>query len=191
MNLESFTLHPKAYRSIFSDTPYLSYFRYKGLARDLCLKIKIKSEVKLMDAIIQYILNSHQLQDFMQDVDFVVPVPSSLWGRIRGRIDFAGCLAANIASHYNKTFQTLPWKHYMRGLRKRAQLRDRKEEFQWPEFHMDPYDGPTALIVDDIVTTGYSMKMVRSHLPYHCKLMSLCLTPKTHSSQADSASILN
>lgn len=156
-------------------TRVMSLLPYKGILRELCLNVKVHSCLGNLEDLFSLSRSSPFLAELMEEVDVVLPVPSSLWGRIHGRLDLAGLLAAELCERWGKKLVYLPPGAYFWRLQKRALTSPgRKTILTWFKnssffraFEVWLKDclpqtldlgNLRVLIVDDIVTTGLSLR---------------------------------
>lgn len=143
-----------------------SLFQYQGLIKAWVRSVKIHSEWKSLDLIL-YMWLSHPLTHVhLAWADMVVSAPSSLWGRLRGRFDIAGSFASLAAREFNKKQHFLPG-HIFWGMRKQSRKRRGVTEALRYPFQEATVQGilkgaPRLLLIDDIVTTGFTMAALTS-----------------------------
>ena len=162
----------------FGDIHVHSLFPYQDFMRELCLRIKIHSDIVAWQLLCSMSLSHPCLKDILASVDVILPVPSSLWGRLRGRLDIAGLWSRELSQYGHKKEVYLPRQAYFWRLRKRA-LSKGKRAFSpriasraadiahfWHKITKQPLASPIdlgnlrVLVVDDIVTTGFSMEEI-------------------------------
>lgn len=110
--------------------------------------------------------------------DFIVPAPSSLWGRMRGRFDIAHGAAAHLSERTGKSLRSPPWSFSWR-LQKRARQRQKRwlpMSTEDPRRRQKPgwWVGKQLLLLDDIVTSGLTMATL-ANFYQGAKLQGLCL----------------
>lgn len=144
------TLTPSRPRQAFT-----SLYAYNETLRPLVLKIKLEGNYRALQCLTHLFLNSRRTHQITKNIDVIIPAPSSLWARARGRTDLAWLLASSLADKVKCPLHPPPlslrwqWKK-----RSKTGFRE-KLEFAWHEH--DPQK-QTALIVDDIVTTGHTFQ---------------------------------
>ena len=170
----------------------LSLFQYSSFARQLMVMVKIRSSHVVMAGLFHLGRQSQSLSRYFDGVDVIVPVPSSLWGRCRGKVDVASAWATWLSHEFGVLCHHLPRRFYFWRWRKRALIKvDRR-------FKHDEGDGKRSvnmtyrfgdllnireenctlrvLLVDDIVTTGSSLATVSRALRgrnVHVKCLTL------------------
>ena len=158
-------------------------YRYEGLMRDLVWRAKIKDDHRALDLLLHCGLLPKALA-WGHWADLIIAAPSSLWGRLRGRLDVAYHLAHSVGRHVQKPVFPAPWHLYWR-LSKNAQKRlsERHSGEQgsspstWERRHLgawsrrlpvSPDPGGAScvriLVVDDVLTTGSTLRRVGSAL---------------------------
>lgn len=184
-----------------SDTPIEAWvlYSYQKEIRDLIIRAKVKSDFRALEAL--YFLASERVEiSYLMDwADAIVPAPSSLWGRLRGRFDIASFLAHRLANKYGKKVINPPWWLFWR-LRKRALEKASKRRAKnkrgriLPEGISDffekifdtlkrynTYHNSKLVIVDDVVTTGLTLTDIVSAMD-GCQIRCLALSGNISSS---------
>jgi predicted amidophosphoribosyltransferase len=138
-----------------------SLYRYNGIVRSLTISAKVKGDISALNRLLK-IWDSELKADAFAGINAVMPCPSSLWSRVHGRVDIAWFLAARIAKKYQISFLRPPRALYW-NLQKRSQ-KERPSEtnlvVQKGTNKLD-YIGNSqrhCLIIDDVVTTGKTLK---------------------------------
>lgn len=170
----------------------LSLFHYSSFARQLMAMVKIRSSYVIMAGMFHLGRQSQSLSHYLDGVDVIVPVPSSLWGRCRGKVDMASSWATWLSHEFGVLCHHLPRSFYFWRWRKRSLIKvDRRLKH-------DECDGKRnvnmtykfgdllnirdenctlrVLLVDDIVTTGASLATVSRALRgrnVHVKCLTL------------------
>lgn len=93
---------------------------YRGWFRHYMLQIKVKQDYSCLRGLGQILLSYPQLGCILEGIEVIVPVPSSLWSRLRGRFDVALYLAELLGRRYRIGVVQMGRSHYMWRLRKRA-----------------------------------------------------------------------
>ncbi len=156
-----------------SHDEFYSLYRYNSILRELVLKVKIHDNFRAV-ACLNYLFVNSDLSSFLaKSCDFIIPAPSSLWSRLRGRIDLAWLLATALSKQYHCRIRAAPiglhWQLSKRSkILHREKLKDVREAFfgEWKE--------KTCLIIDDVVTSGYTLRRVASRIKKeNCKFLTL------------------
>jgi predicted amidophosphoribosyltransferase len=145
-----------------------SLFEYEGVARELILRAKTRNQYVAVEILLS--LGAGRCSEIFgrrdRLVDLVVPAPSSLWGRVRGRFDLAGLAAAVWFGPDKVLKRPLPGSVYRP---KRA-----AQNFGGPQWGrvrgIGPYFNKNQpafneistsshiVVVDDVMTSGFTMK---------------------------------
>ena len=75
----------------------VSLYRYEGLVRRLVLRAKVQGDQRVLMLLGELATGSQRARELVAWSDAVVAAPSSLWGRMRGRLDLAAHLAEGVA----------------------------------------------------------------------------------------------
>ena len=147
-----------------------SLFRYTGLIRDLILKAKVHANLRSLECIIELCINHELTQQEAKICQQVAPIPSSFIGRLKGQYDLAYFLASEISRAYNKEFIDR-WYLGSWGIYKRSVEVDRDPlPLNFPQVDRSI---PT-LLVDDVVTSGFSLLNFSKKLPKaQCRFLTI------------------
>lgn len=138
-----------------------SLFQYRGLVKNWLRLVKVRGDWKTLELIL-YLWLSHPLtHSYFSWADVVVSAPASLWARFRGRFDIAGSFAALAAQHFKKKqlFSTgfTFWGLHKQSRKRRGVTGRLRYSFEELSVGSLPSCGSRLLLVDDIVTTGFTM----------------------------------
>lgn len=171
-----------------ADVPMVLY-HYHGLMQTLIWRAKIRDDHRALDLLQSCALLPKAITAG-QWADVIVSAPSSLWGRLRGRLDLACHLAHALAQHVQKPLVPAPRHLYWR-LSKNAHKgsaerwagattalstrRETRHLLAWAQqLAVSPDNRGTRpmriLVVDDVVTTGSTLRRVGSALTKACQL---------------------
>ncbi len=141
-----------------------SLFPYNEAVRSLILAAKIKGHLGALSFIITQFVNECISWPIVQHCNTIMPMPSSFWGRIKGRIDIAYHLAWYLSQHANKKFCRPP---YAAGwhIKKQAMVnaKARRHEHMLNSRHALTTDRYT-LVVDDLITTGTTYAKLQQNI---------------------------
>ena len=141
-----------------------SLYRYSSALRHLILKVKIEGSYRSFTCLRHLFLNSERTAEILRHCESIMPAPSSLWSRLRGRIDLAWLLASSLSLAYEKELERAPSKLHWQ-FRKRSQISNR-ERVEMQETFYSAENKKTVLIVDDVVTSGYTLRRTSSALSH-------------------------
>jgi predicted amidophosphoribosyltransferase len=108
--------------------------------------------------------------------DLIVAAPSSFWGRLRGRVDIAAHLAAALAGKHGIPLGRAPWHCYWRMTKRAIQTQKSQNIVDFTS----ALEGQQILIVDDVITTGYTISKVAQEF-HHQSLDFLTLANASQS----------
>lgn len=164
-------------------------YAYDRLVRSLIWRAKIKDDLRALDLLL-LLGTCTQAVSTAQWADLIVPAPSSLWGRARGRLDIAAHFSQHLAREAQKPLIPAPWTLHWR-LKKRAQTSwsERQRDvpwrlplklretalLQWARACQSAIPAPPArvlriLVVDDVITTGSTLRIVGQAITQACAL---------------------
>lgn len=142
-------------------------FWYSGIVRRLIIAAKVKSDITALKRLMTIWGTELSKVPMIQNMHAVMPCPSSLWSRLHGRIDVTWFLAERISSIY-RIPMVLPPRHTYWKMKKRSQtLRPvdkllataeptSADSFQSCQHYSE--NRKYCLVVDDVVTTGTTLK---------------------------------
>ena len=153
--------------------PGLSLWSYAGLVRDCVLDFKVRRHWMSGVGLINYAIADERVQAWLQEVDVIMPAPSSFWSRIRGRFDLAALFAWRLSLEADIPYIESPrcilgrWKKQAlvpKKLRNSANVERGRSLRTWDEFYF--YNSlpflaqpkrPCVLVVDDVVTSAHTL----------------------------------
>lgn len=155
--------------------------RYSFDVRELVMRAKVKNDLVALGLMMNLVKKNmvDLLEDFNQPDVLIVPAPPSLWGRVRGRFDIAQMASLSLFSKAHPFLGTLPgsfWRRKRAGHNELEQsvLLDTGsllERFINVINSIDNGDpllkisrARRILVVDDVMTTGLTMKTIFSQL---------------------------
>lgn len=175
---------------VSSGLPATALFSYVPPLRDLILEVKIRGNLKARRVMAELVA---RYAPRPLHVDVVIPAPSSLWSRLRGRFDLAWMLARQIATTADAVLIEAPFLSHWR-LQKQAMLRKRKQDTevgikkrsacdkllpsQLNDLFVPRLAGKKILLVDDVITSGATLRRLAAFFPHHrCSAFAFCLSP--------------
>jgi predicted amidophosphoribosyltransferase len=157
-----------------------SLFWYSGVVRSLTIAAKVKGDLSALSSILRIWSAQIEESSSLIDITSVMPCPSSLWSRLHGRIDIAWFLATEIAHRYKLKFVRPPRQIHW-SIKKRSQTeRPTDENLVVTVGSLKTQSAPIAqhhcLLVDDVVTTGSTLKKCIEHASKMGTKKFSCLT---------------
>ena len=153
-----------------SDHSGSSLFLYRGVLRALTLRAKVHGDWQAMMLLCRlFVSHPRTLKEVSRSAS-VMAVPSSFWGRIRGKPDLAWMLTKKLSETGPVSMKSAPFQLFWR-VQKRARARARS--------HCDlnlarPESSISTLIIDDVITTGYSINRLASAIgDSNCRYLTL------------------
>lgn len=157
--------------------PLFSLWHYRGIVRNAILAFKVQSTWAAGACLVDQALSAGAPFSVIAAVDVIMPMPSSFWGRVRGRYDLAALMAAALAYKIEKPLIEAPWRIQGRWHKQAQRSRlERERDDKLPsaprwgaqDLQQDFAGGCSqrrlrVLLVDDIVTTGQSLASFMGH----------------------------
>ena len=134
-----------------------SLFLYQGVMRRVIMRAKVRNDLLALNGLVELFASHPEVLKLAKNSDVLVPAPSSLWGRMRGRFDLAQSMALGLGAEIDLPVALMPWVAYMR-FRKRAgsnEYREEKSREATPSKLL--FKGLRVLVIDDVMTTGKTM----------------------------------
>ena len=154
-------------------------YPYVPPLRDLVLQVKIAGSLRARHAVLHLLDNNLRLPS----AQIIMPAPSSLWSRMRGRHDLAWMLARHIAQQTGAQLLEAPlFTHW----RLRKQAKDRQSElYRVPRLParllklcLPRVAGKKILLVDDVITSGATMRRLAALFPDNeVSAFAFCMSP--------------
>ena len=154
-------------------------FQYRSLVRDLLLSVKVRGDYHALRCLCYLAESCSEVMFLMHWADVIMPAPSSLWGRLRGRYDIPGFWGRKLAQENDKIFNlcapSLAYRFKKRALMVPAAKISSIEEHplmrrlvatslvtRYKSYvkRKDPQDAQHILVIDDIYTTGFTMRSI-------------------------------
>ena len=142
----------------------ISLYHYQTVLRDLVRRAKIQGDMPAISLLIFLFLDAAQTTSLATWADVIMPAPSSLWGRLRGKLDIAFALASQLARVHGKPLQNSPHSLYWR-LKKRSQQQDRGRGYEIARNPPNALGYRRILLVDDVLTTGQTLHEIAAFFP--------------------------
>ncbi len=157
--------------------PAVFLFSYQGLIRELVLSSKIKVCRQSADLLLRLMLEFLPAA-FLSDVVAICPVPASLKSRLKGKFNLACFWGVALAKIYQ--LPLLSWRGQSfyswkkRSLVSGAMRRQLVQQIAIQQGVSPESGNPKILIVDDVITSGYTIgSIVKDNPGYEYKLLTL------------------
>ena len=160
--------------SIPADIDAVSLFRYEHFLRKVVLRAKVANDQAALRSLCD-LVSTHAVSIAMaREADVIVPAPSSLWGRMRGRFDLAQAVAMALSRVSGTPIGMMGPSSYMLKAKRAGENSMATGSYlghylrKIPVF-LDRYVGSPAfsghiLLVDDVLTTGFTMKTLTAQI---------------------------
>ena len=151
-----------------------SLFKYEKDLRRVIVKTKVKNNPQCLRSLLSLLRNSFLANELAIKSDKIMAAPSSLWSRARGRVDLAWLLANTLSKEHKKELIYPPFKLLWR-LKKRAQKKRLGESYNCSYFTKQKSNKTSVLVIDDIVTTGFTLNKLCHELEpmYNGEILTL------------------
>ncbi|MGE0171748.1 MAG: ComF family protein [Oligoflexales bacterium] len=134
-------------------------FHYSVEIRDLILLAKVQCNYAALETIVNLACAHPFVRTLLDWTDVIVPMPSSFWGRIRGRYDIVAHICSKLSRTYKKELLPLRVPIYWR-VSKRAMTKDiarKSETVIQKTIFASQADSRRYLLVDDVSSTGFTL----------------------------------
>lgn len=163
--LASIVLPPRSHEEIFH-----GLFSYEEILRTMILRAKVKNDFIALRFLRDLVLNHVHVPHLVRWSHVIMPAPSSLWGRVRGRFDVAGYIAEELACEYAKLLKYPPLQLSFRW-KKRA-MEKKSTKVSLPKQIVG--SKPRLLLIDDVATTGFTVAHLMHELKgYQIKVLTI------------------
>lgn len=162
--------------------PIASIFCYQYVIRSLVLKGKMGSSRQSARLLLNLIF-AYLPDDFFDDVLALCPAPASMKSRLRGKFNLASFWAYNIASIWDLPLLSWKGEHfftwYKRSTMNASLRRSLAAEISVVEGYAPSSGQGKILIVDDVITSGYTIgSIIRTHPGHEFKALTLATALK-------------
>lgn len=161
-------------------SPVTVVFNYVNDIRELLIRAKVANDPVALGFVVKFV-NQHArdlISRFNRPGRLIVPAPASFWGRVRGRFDVAQMLALELFEHADVYTGLLPNAAF-RGKRAGRNtmvpsgslfgtrfLNNFKNYKREDIIRNRISNAPSILVVDDVMTTGFTMKTLIGQLKW-------------------------
>lgn len=156
--------------------PMASLYAYRGALRQMLLDFKVKGSWQSGMALVDVFCADPSVQAWVAKADYLMPVPSSFWGRWHGKHDLGLALADGLSRTMGIPLMKAPWSKYFRfkkqsflsrserrsdssaavyELRRGELLRVSEKGNNDTNLHGDEF--PEWVLIDDIVTSANTL----------------------------------
>ena len=157
----------------------IALYPYVPPLRDLVLRVKIEGNLRARQVVLHLLNRKLSLPQ----AQVIMPAPSSLWSRLRGRHDLAWMIASHLAQRMDAKLLEAPLFTHWR-LRKQAKARQH-ELYRLPplpqkllQLMLPQVAGQKILLVDDVITSGATMRRLAALFPHNnVSVFAFCLSP--------------
>lgn len=145
-----------------------SLYGYDGVIRRLVLRTKVDGDRAALTLLIALTILWSGGPGLVTWADAVVPAPSSLWGRLRGRLDLAFHIAVALAHRGERPLLLAPFHLHWRPQKQAMLGREARGDgetlpawlLRWSDGRFERAAAPagTILLIDDVVTFGGTLR---------------------------------
>ena len=149
----------------------VSLYQYNEMMRQLILNCKVHGDRLSLLCLKKLWLNSPQTTKLFGKCSFIMPAPSSLWGRLHGRIDLAWWLTFWARQAFPLKPLSPPNYLYW-SLEKQAKKKKRRST---KITRKKTSSTQSLVIVDDVITTGETLAKIAKSItaPYNLYYLTL------------------
>ena len=159
-------------------------FQYSSFMRELLLSAKVRGDYHSLRCLCYLAESCSEVMFLVLWADVIMPAPSSLWGRLRGRYDVPGFWGLKLAKENKKIFvqcdSSLAYRFKKRALLVPAvKIRVREisplirrllatslvTRYKRYTQKKELRDAQNILVIDDIYTTGFTMRSIARRYP--------------------------
>jgi predicted amidophosphoribosyltransferase len=145
------------------DLQVRALYQYKGIVRDTILRAKVANDALALALILKLFLQSRSVNEVVGNAKSLIAMPSSLWGRLRGRFNIAEALVIEMGPIFDIPIFELPLSTYFRYGKNAMKSREERGNFV-VKLAGDSKEKMNSLLIDDIITSGLSLSRICSHL---------------------------
>ena len=170
----SITDHRSICTSIPADVDAIALFRYESFLRKIVLRAKVKNDTAALRSLANLVATHPISLSMAHSADVIIPAPSSLWGRTRGRFDVAQALAKELSVATGKPMALMKPSSYITRSKRAGENAARSHDFKnrmivktgslLDHFLAKPLPNGHILLVDDVLTTGFTMQTITKEL---------------------------
>ena len=162
----------------FHNNKVFIVFEYENFVRELIVRAKIKNDIVAVGFIIKFLgqCAHEKISEFDLPSTLVIPAPPSFWGRMRGRFDLAQLASLTLFPHADVYTGALPgtlFRPKRAGRNLKLPNKSMVKPHAFISFNrtkeMDRLlsrisRAKRVLLVDDVMTTGFTMKALIDQL---------------------------